>query len=75
MWINSLALPELYVNNLYEDSKSGVLLLKVIDKIKPNCVNWKKVDEKSNNKFKKIVNCSEAVDASKKAGLTIVGIE
>ncbi len=74
MWINSLGLPEIYVNNLYEDCKSGVMLLKVIDKIKPGSVEWKKVDEHSTNKFKKVVNCNEAIDASKKAGLTIVGI-
>jgi plastin-1 len=74
MWMNSLGLPDLYVNNLYEDSKSGVILLKVIDKVKPGSVNWKNVDEKSTNKFKKVVNCNEAIEASKKAGFTIVGI-
>jgi plastin-1 len=74
MWMNSLGLPEIYVNNLYEDSKSGVLLLKVIDKVKPGSVNWKNVDEKSTNKFKKVVNCNEAIEASKKSGFTIVGI-
>ena len=74
MWINSLGLPDLYINNLYEESRSGVLLVKVIDKIKPGSVNWKKVDETSTNKFKKVVNCNEAVDACKKAGLNIVGI-
>lgn len=74
MWMNSLGLPDLYVNNLYEDSKSGVIILKVIDKVKPGSVNWKNVDEKSTNKFKKVVNCNEAIEASKKAGFTIVGI-
>jgi len=74
MWINSLGLPDLYVNNLYEESKSGVLLLKVIEKIKPGNINWKKVDETSNNKFKKVANCVEAVEACKKAGLSIVGV-
>ena len=44
MWINSLGLDDVYVNNLYEDVRSGVLLLKVIDRIKPGVVNWKKVD-------------------------------
>ena len=74
MWINSLGLNDVYTNNLYEDSKSGVILVKVIDKILPGVVDWKKVDQGSSNKFKKIVNCGEAVDACKKAGLSIVGI-
>lgn len=74
MWINSLGLDNTYVNNLYEDSKSGVLLLRVIDRIKPGTIDWKKIDIESNNKFKKIANCNEVVTASKKAGLKIVGI-
>lgn len=74
MWINSLGLNDVYTNNLYEDIKSGLLLVKVIDKIIPGKIEWKKIDQNSNNKFKKIVNCGEAIDACKKAGLSIVGI-
>ena len=74
MWINSLGLDDVHVNNLYEDVRSGVLLLKVIDKIKPGVVNWKKVNTNTTNKFKKVVNCNEAVDSSKKLGCSIVGI-
>lgn len=43
MWINSMGIDDVYVNNLYEDVRSGVLLLKVIDKIKPGVINWKKL--------------------------------
>lgn len=74
MWMNSLGIEETYVNNLYEDCKGGVLLLKVFDRIKPGCVEWKKVDKVSTNKFKKLVNCNECVDAAKKCGFHIVGI-
>jgi plastin-1 len=74
LWINSLGLSDVYINNLYEDVKSGILLLKVIDKVKPGSVDWKKVEFNNPNKFKKVINCNEAVDASKKAGLSIVGI-
>ncbi len=73
-WMNSIGLPDVNVNNLYEDCKSGTILLKVIDKLKPNCVNWKKVSENSTNKFTKLGNCNEAVEACKKAGFVIVGI-
>jgi plastin-1 len=62
------------MHHLYEDVRSGVLLLKVIDKVKPGSVDWKKVDFNNPNKFKKVINCNEAVDACKKAGLSIVGI-
>ena len=79
MWINSLNLQDenlenIYINNLYEESKNGLLLLKTIDKIKPGNINWKVVDKKCSNPFKVQVNCQEAVDASKKCGFSIVGI-
>ena len=49
MWINSLGLTKrngeiVYVNNLYEDSRDGLILLRTIDKIKPGSVNWKIVE-------------------------------
>ncbi len=74
MWINSLGIDDTYVNNLFDDSESGVLLLKVFDRIKPGSVDWKKVDKTSQNKFKKMVNCNECIDAAKKCGFHIVGI-
>lgn len=74
MWINSMGIDGVHVNNLYEDCRSGILLLKVIDRIKPGTVNWKKVELEPKNNFAKMVNCNEAVDASKRLGLTIVGI-
>merc|ERR1711933_348300 len=52
MWMNSLGLKKTYVNNLYEDARSGLVLLKVIDKIEPGSVKWrKKVERKRNNKL------------------------
>lgn len=44
LWINSLNIDDTSVNNLYEEAKDGILLMKVIDKIKPGLVDWKKVD-------------------------------
>jgi plastin-1 len=74
MWINSLNLEDTYVNNLYDDSESGVLLLKVFERISPGSVDWKKVDQTSTNKFKKIVNCNEVIDAAKKCKFRVVGV-
>ena len=79
MWINSLGLAgddgePIHINNLYEESKDGILMLRTLDKIKPGVVNWKIVDKKPNNPFKKTVNCNEVIDASKKSKYHIVGI-
>ena len=40
----------------------------------PGCVNWKIVDKKPNNPFKKTVNCNEVIEASKKSKFQIIGI-
>ena len=74
MWINSLDLEGIKLNNLYEDSKTGILLLKMEDKVTKGCVDWKKVDMKCSNVFKVGVNCQEVVDAAKKSGYSVVGI-
>jgi plastin-1 len=73
MWINSLGIDDVYINSsLYEEVRSGVLLLKVIDKQSPGIVDWKRVDLKCKNKFTKVVNCNEAIAACKKIPLEIV---
>merc|ERR1711933_480046 len=75
MWMNSLGLKKTYVNNLYEDARSGLVLLKVIDKIEPGSVKWrKKVERKPNNKFKKINNTNYAVDLGKQMKLSLVSV-
>jgi hypothetical protein len=73
-WINSLNLEDIYVNNLYEDVKTGIVILKVCDKLSPGCVNWKTVDKNPNNKFKCGVNCGQITEVCKKLGLKIPGI-
>lgn len=76
MWMNSLGIKDLYVNNLFEDCRSGLILLKVIDKIEPGSVKWRsKVEKKPNNKFKKINNTNYAVDLGKNMKLSMVNVQ
>ena len=42
MWINSLNIPDVYVNNLFEDLSDGVVILKLEDCIRPGCVVWRR---------------------------------
>ena len=52
-WINSLKLDDVKkVNNLYQECRSAILLLKIIDKVKPGTVNWKVVELHTKNPFK-----------------------
>lgn len=42
MWINSLNIDGVYINNLFADSQDGFNLIKVIDKVFPSVVIWKR---------------------------------
>ena len=61
MWVNSLKIQDVHVNNLFEDIKDGLVLLKVLDRVEPGCVDWKKVEMKPNLRIKKIGNANYAV--------------
>lgn len=74
MWINSLAIPGLYINGLFEDCKDGLALLKVMDKVQPGIVDWKQVELKPGNKFKKVANCNYVVVLGKQMKFSLVGI-
>ena len=79
MWINSLGLKDdngehIHINNLYEESKDGLVLLRMLEKITPGCVRWKLVDKKPKNPFKIQTNWNEVIAASKKSNYKIIGI-
>jgi len=74
MWINSLNIDGVYVNNLYEDCQDGLLLLKVMDKIKPGLVDWKGVEKTPNNKFKKVSNCNYVIVLGRSLKFSLVNI-
>jgi plastin-1 len=42
MWINSLNIENVYINNLFTDCRDGVNLIKVIDRVRPGLVIWKR---------------------------------
>jgi plastin-1 len=76
MWINSLNIPGVYINSLFEDCKDGLVLLKVMEYIKPGVVNWSMAEMKPVNKFKRLQNCNYAVTLGKgeKLKFSLVGI-
>ena len=74
LWINSLGIEDVYVNNLIDECRDGVLLCKVINKVDDKAIDWKKVDEKPNNDFKRNINNNAAVDGCKNMGLKMIGV-
>jgi len=72
-WAASLGL-KLNMKDLYHDSTSGVVLLKVMEKLKPGCVDWSKVEGTPKNNYVKIANCNYAVQVARTLGCKLVGI-
>lgn len=74
MWINSLNIEGLFINNLYEDVKDGLALLKVIEKVEPGRIVWKRVEQKTNHRLKKLANCGLVIEYGRALGFTLVGV-
>ncbi|CAM9190224.1 unnamed protein product [Ectocarpus sp. 4 AP-2014] len=76
MWINSLAIDngDLYINNLFADVQNGSAILKVMDRIQPGVVVWKRVNIAPKNRFKKVENGNYVIDIAKVMGLTVVNV-
>jgi plastin-1 len=67
MWINSLNLDGVFVNDLYDDMSDGLILLRLLDHMAPGVVVWKKVTTNPDklSRFKKVENCNLAVNLGK----------
>lgn len=75
LWINSLGMEGVYVTNLYNEVKDGLLMIKVIDKIWPGIAEAKRFEKAPNgNKFKMIANGNYIIELCKKQKIITTGI-
>jgi hypothetical protein len=78
-WMNSLGVNP-FVNNLYSDLCDGLVLLQLLDKVKPGIVDWGKVTsdpeklKKMGGNMKKLENCNYAIELAHKLRFSLVGI-
>jgi len=76
-WMNSLGVSP-FVHHLYSDLASGIILLQLIDKVRPGIVNWDKVNKPPFKKIgahmKKLENCNYAVELGRELKFSLVGI-
>ncbi|EAX88125.1 fimbrin, putative [Trichomonas vaginalis G3] len=73
LWMNSCGV-EPFVNELYSGISDGLVLLQMLDRIEPGCVDWKKVNKTKLNKFKAVENCNYVIEIGKKLQFSLVGI-
>ncbi|KAL3624616.1 Fimbrin-5 [Castilleja foliolosa] len=74
LWLNSLGI-DFYVNNLFEDVRTGWVLLEVLDKISPGSVNWKHATKPPiKMPFRKVENCNQVISIGKDLNFSLVNV-
>jgi plastin-1 len=74
LWINSLGIDP-FINNLFDDLRDGLALLRIMDKIDPGTVNWKRVNQQAPmHRIKQVENANYAVELGKDLKFSLVGI-
>ena len=73
MWLQSLGL-NFTINNLYDDCRSGLVILRTEDHLEPGCVDWSKVNMNPKSIYERVENCNYACDVAKKLKMKVVGI-
>ena len=72
-WAASLGL-KLNMKDLFSDSCSGIVLLKVMERLQPGSVDWGRVEGTPKNKYERVANCNYATKVAKDLGCKLVGI-
>ncbi|KAJ9072472.1 fimbrin [Entomophthora muscae] len=80
LWLNSLNVDP-YVQFLFEDAKSGLVLLQAIDTIQPNLVDWRMVNKPRPNsdqplsRFKMVENTNYLISLGRQLNFSLVGVQ
>jgi len=64
-WINSMGIPGVHVNSVFTDLYNGLILLKVLDRVEPGCVDWRQTEKKPDNIYKLLINGGACVKTGK----------
>jgi hypothetical protein len=73
-WVNSREIEDVQISGIDSTLDDGIILLKILDSIHPDLVDWTKVDPKSTNKFKKVSNCNYFIAQLKNIGIPIISL-
>ena len=73
-WLASLGV-QTESSDLLEDCTSGLPLLRIMDKLWPGCVDWKKrANARPRNVHERVENCNYALEIAQAQGMKVVGI-
>ena len=75
LWMNTLGMKGIYVNNIYDDLKDGLIILKIIDSIWPGSVVSGKYEKMpGHNEYKMIANGNYAISICREKKIITTGI-
>lgn len=74
LWINSMQIPDCFVDNLYEEVRDGLVILRVCHRVEETSVDWKKPNKTPKNMFHRNHNCDLAEAAMKSCGVICMGV-
>ena len=75
LWINSMQIDNCYVeNNLFEEVRDGLVILRVCHRIDNDTVDWTKPKMVIKNMFDSNHNCDLAEAAMRQLGVRMVGV-
>lgn len=73
LWINSLGIS--YINNVFEDLRTGWVLLEALDKVAPGIVCWKSANKPPiKMPFKKVENCNQVIKIGRQLKFSLVNV-
>lgn len=74
MWINSLNIEDVYINNLFADTQDGYYMLKVMDKVQPGCVVWRRANPECKSRYKMVENANYVVEIAKNMKFSMINV-
>jgi len=74
LWINSMQIPDCFVENLFEEIRDGLIILRVCDRVQEGSVDWSKPKMKCKNLFDVSHNAQLAEDAMRSVGVKMIGV-
>jgi plastin-1 len=74
LWINSMQIENCFVENLFEEIRDGLVILRVCHRIDNSTVDWSKPKMTPKNMFDNNHNCDLAIAAMQALGVRMVGV-
>lgn len=73
-WINSMQIEGCFIDNLFEEIRDGLVILRVCDYVNQGCVDWSKPNMKPKNLFDFSHNAQLAEEAMRATGVKMIGV-